>query len=106
MHLLTIDRNGLLSLEGLCAIIASAIALLVLYIHCYASEHLTADLMAIGDIFYDSTWYRLPVKQQKLLVLPIQRATQEFRLKGSGLIDCSLAVFLSVKISISSFASI
>lgn len=62
----------------------------------YLSEWITADLLAVGDTFYDSPWYWLPAKQQRILTLPIQRAQRAFRLKGLGLFDCSLVFFLTV----------
>lgn len=58
----------------------------------------TTDLLEIGDIFYNSAWYRLPIKEQRLLALPIQRSQREFRLSGLGFLDCSLAVYSSVKL--------
>lgn len=66
------------------------------YIYCYLSEQLTADLLDIGDIFYSSVWYKLPVNLQRLVTLPILRSQWPILLSGLGLIDCSLSVFLSV----------
>lgn len=65
-------------------------------ISCVFSEVITHDLCTIADIFYGYAWYRLPVKQQKLFILPIQRANKALRLTGLGLVDCSLRVFASV----------
>ena len=72
----------------------------------YLSEWITQDLLGIGDMFYDSPWYRLPTKRQKLMVLPLQRAQRELRLKGLGLFDCSLAVFATVTYSFIAFTTI
>lgn len=69
---------------------------LITFFYFYLSEWITADLLAIGDHFYDSPWYLLPVKQQRLLMLPICRAQRVFRFKGLGLFDCSLEVFSMV----------
>lgn len=66
------------------------------FIYFYFSERFTSNLLEIGEIFYHSSWYRLPKKQQNQVLLPIQRAQREFRLKGLGLFNCSLPVFLSV----------
>lgn len=63
----------------------------------YIAEWITSDLLSVGDHFYNSDWFQLPVRQQQLLVLPIQRAQRELRFKGLGLFDCSLPVFTSVK---------
>lgn len=60
------------------------------------SDWITSDLMAIDEFFYNSPWYRLPARQQRLLTLPMQRAHREIRLTGLGLVDCSLPVFAAV----------
>lgn len=105
MNLFAIELNGVFSLQGLNAILASLFILMLMFGYCFASECVTSDLMEIGDIFYNSPWYRLPLKQQKLLTLPIQQAQREFRLSGLGLVDCSLEVFSSVKLNTAIFGS-
>lgn len=65
---------------------------------CLLSELITSALLKIGDVFYDSMWYRLPPRQQKLLGLAIQRGQQVFYLKGLGLIYCSLYTFFQVNL--------
>lgn len=72
------------------------LTLFMAFSYFYLSEWITTDLLEIGDHFYDSPWYRLPVKQQRLLMLPILRTERVFRLKGLGIFDCSLAVFSAV----------
>lgn len=84
------SMNFILALSGLAAIIAST------YICCYLSDRMTRALSEIGDIFYAVTWYELPVKQQKPLILSIQRAQKEFRMSGLGFVECSLRVFSTV----------
>lgn len=71
--------------------------IMLTFAHYYLSERVTFDLLEIGAIFYNLTWYQLPVKQQRLITLPIARAQREFRLRNLNLSDCSLAVFLSVR---------
>lgn len=71
--------------------------LMQMIIYCQLSENVTLDLLAAGDIFYESLWYRLPVRVQKLYMLPIQRSQREFRVTGLGIIECSLRVFASVR---------
>lgn len=66
------------------------------YIYCMLSENATLDLGKIGNIFFNCAWYQLPVKQQKLFVMPIQRGQIEFRMTGLGLVKCSLRVFTAV----------
>lgn len=86
-------------IETLFAFTDSLFMILITFMYCYLSEWVTSDLLEIGDLFYNSAWYRLPVKQQRLLTLPIGRAQREFRLSGLGLFDCSLALFSSVEYS-------
>lgn len=68
------------------------------YIYCYLSEQITSDLVDIGDIFYGSDWYGMPVKFQKLVALPILRSQREIQLSGLELIDCTLTIYLSVSL--------
>lgn len=65
-------------------------------IFCLLSELITAALLRIGDAFYESMWYRLPPRQQKLLGLPIQRSQRVFYFEGLGLIYSSLYTFVRV----------
>lgn len=95
-NLFIIETNDALSFPIIVAL-ADVITLVGLsFIYFYVSERITSKMMEIGDIFYHSAWYRLPTKQQSCLILPIQRAQREFRLRGLGLYDCSLPVFFSV----------
>lgn len=88
------------------SILGLAISLLSTYAYCFLSEFVTYKLSDIGDHFYNCAWYRLPIKHQKLLVLPIQRAQVEFRITGLGLVECSLRVFSSVILKSNIFITI
>lgn len=96
-NLYAVEISDILSLEVVVASFDLAITLGLLFAYCYLSDWMTADLFEIGYVFYNSSWYRLETKRQRLLVLPIQRANRLVRLKSLGLFDCSTAVFLSVK---------
>lgn len=65
--------------------------------YCNQSENVTSDLSATGDLFYHSLWYRLPIKLQKLYIIPIQLSQKEFRLTGLGMIECSLRIVATVQ---------
>lgn len=95
--LFAVELNELISIETLVAFINLIVVLVIMFIYCYLSEWVTSDLLEIGEIFYNSPWYELAVKEQQLLTLPIQRAHRVFRLKGLGLFECSLFVFSSVR---------
>lgn len=68
----------------------------ITFVYCFLSERITTELLAIAEVFYYSAWYQLPVKQQRIVMLPIARSQREFRLTCLGFIDCSLPVFSSV----------
>lgn len=95
-NLLVVELNGTINLEIFVAFVDLGVVLGLTIGYYYPAEWITSDLLMIGDHFYESYWYRLPAHQQKLLVLPIQRAQRELRLKGLGLFECSLSVFLTV----------
>lgn len=95
-NLLAVELNDSINLGLLIAFADMAFVMAITGVYFFHSEWITSDLLEIGDNFYNSAWYLLPVKQQRLLALPIQRAEREFRLKGLGLFECSQAAFLSV----------
>lgn len=88
-----IDFNLLLNLDCLLTY------LIICYIYCHFSENMTTKSFEIGDIVYNSFWYKMSIKEQKIIILMIQQSQKEFRLSGLGLIDCSLATFLTVTIN-------
>lgn len=92
-----IELNDTLSQETYVAFLDMYLILGLVFAYYYLSERITADLFKIADIFYNSAWYRLKAKQQRLLVLPIQRAREEVRLTGLGIFECSLPVFATVR---------
>lgn len=95
-NLYVLEVSGTVNMEAVVAIVDMLLSIAVTFVCFYIAEWISIYMLDIADIFYDSPWYRLPVEQQKLLVLPIQRAQRQFRLKGLGMFDCSLAVFSSV----------
>lgn len=95
-NLFVFESNDKFNMEMVTASVDLSFMLGLTFVYFYFSERITADLSEVGEIFYNSPWYQLPVKQQKLMTLPIQRAQRVFRLQCLGLCDCSLAVFASV----------
>lgn len=94
--LFVFELNESINLEVASAFIDVMGCLGLSFAHFYLSERITTDLLDIGDIFYNSPWYRLPKKRQKLVMMPIIRAGRVFRLTGFGLFDCSLEMFSAV----------
>lgn len=88
--------------------------LLPTFVICNLSEHLTTALYSIGDIFYNFHWYRLSQKQQKAILLNIQRSQKEFRMAGFGFgFECfcfskclfSFYIFFSVCLPVFSYSN-
>lgn len=96
VYLFTIQVTELFSFGSLVSFVGILCIVGPTYIYCMLSENITIKIYEIGDGFYNIAWYRLPIKQQKLFILPIQRSQSEFRLMGLGLVDCSLGVFSAV----------
>lgn len=93
---LIVLEAGDLSMEVAFAIFDLVSMSVLTFTYCLLSEILTTSLVEVSTNFYASPWYLLTAKQQYLLQFPIQRAQNEFRLKGLNIVDCSLAVFSSV----------
>lgn len=70
--------------------------MLVCYLYCDLSEQITGHSIEIGDIVYASLWYESTPRHREALALIILRSQKEFRLKGFGLVNCSLPRFLMV----------
>lgn len=100
VYMIGIESNSNFSVSFLVSIVGLTDTILSTYAYCFLSEYVTYELSSIGDHFYNGAWYRLPVKQQQLFILPIQRAQLEFRINGLGIVECSLRVFASVKFNI------
>lgn len=96
VHMLEIYSNRNYDVSFFISIVGIATIIIATYIYCYLSEFFTHELCMIGDHFYNCDWYRLPIKQQQMFIMPIQRAQVEFRMTGLGIIECSLRVFSSV----------
>lgn len=97
-NLFAMESIGGLNFEILMAFMNSFFMLTLTLAYFYLSERVTTDLMAIGDVFYNSSWFnRLKAKQQMLVVLVLQRAQREVRLTGLGLFDCSMPIFSAVR---------
>lgn len=97
--LFAVDRNvGSFDFDTIFCVLTLAAALSSTFIYCYYADKITRNLIEIGDIFYHTNWYGLPLKAQKLLVFSIQIAQKPFLFSGYGIFDCSLEIFVSVRI--------
>lgn len=63
---------------------------------CYLSSRTTSCLVSIGHHAYTSSWYSMPVNQQKCIRMIISYGQIERRYSGYHLIDSSMISFLKV----------
>lgn len=96
--LFVVESTNLFSLKMLVALIGMFSILLPTFFYCLLSERVTYALDLVGDAFYECSWYRLRLDQQRLFLLPILRAQRSFQIMGLGIVGCSLGAFLSVDI--------
>lgn len=66
------------------------------YVTCHYATNATQRVYSITDLVYASKWYMLPVNEQRLLILILNRAQKPPLLQGYGIITCSMASFLRV----------
>lgn len=99
-NLYVLDASDSFNVDMLNASLDLLVIVALTFAYFYPSEQFTTNLLEIGDIFYDSTWYKqLTAKQQILIILAMQRAQREIRLTGLGLFNCSLPIFQAVRIT-------
>lgn len=95
-NLFVLESNNIFSFDGIVASYEVLCYGTLTFIYCYLSDAITSNLYDIGDSFFGCAWYILPIQQQKMFIVPIQRSQRRFHLTGLALADCSLKNFLSV----------
>lgn len=69
----------------------------MVYILCHYAEKLTTQSFKVTRMVYsDLLWYQMPIRQEKTIIMPLQRAQLQFRLEGYGIYSCSLHLFVTV----------
>lgn len=96
LSLFALQSNSLVSIDTIISMYEMFSIVVETFIYCHLSDQATTHLLNVEDIFYDCVWYMLPVKQQKLFILPMQRAQRQFYFSGLGMVDCSLETFAKV----------
>lgn len=87
----TFDTSMILGLQSLVTY------LMIGYLYCRLSENMTEKCFEIGDVVYNNLfWYKMSVNERKCIMFIIRQSQKEFRLKGLGMINCSLATYLTV----------
>lgn len=103
-NLLLLDSTDHMDLRIATSLYNMATITSLTLVFCLASESITEALFGVGDAFYESPWYCLPIQHQKQLILIIARSQRELRLEGLGLIFCSLETFGRVIFQIQKFS--
>lgn len=95
VYMLGIETSRVLGLPFFVSLGALLTIVVLTLVYCLVAEHISHDLSGIGDMFYQCAWYRLPLHQQRLFIMPIGRGHKVLRMAGLGLIECSLPSFAS-----------
>lgn len=66
------------------------------YVVCYFISSLNIEMATIGDIAYNSPWYRMSRNETIVVQMIIRRSQQSCELKGLDVFVCSLETFLKV----------
>lgn len=91
-----VDESKGMSPSNNTAALSVLTVLLPTFLFCKLSENVSVRLLLIDDAFYGCSWYYLNASQQKLILMATQRAQKEFRMRGLGIVNCSLEMFLTV----------
>ncbi|KAL6429654.1 hypothetical protein ACFW04_007522 [Cataglyphis niger] len=85
---------------GLAILVRSVLYYLVMnleaFIYCSAGEYLNAKSKMIGDAAYDSLWYNVTSKQNRIVHLVILRSQKRLTITIGKIMDLSLERFTSV----------
>lgn len=68
------------------------------FIFCYYANITTDRISYISDSVYDLNWYDYPSKQQKYMILIINRSNKSIFFSGLNLVRCTLETFGKVSI--------
>ncbi|XP_067205422.1 uncharacterized protein [Linepithema humile] len=67
------------------------------FIYCFAGEYLSAKSKMIGDAAYDSFWYDVTLKKNRIVLLVILRSQKRLSITIGKIMDLSLERFTSVR---------
>lgn len=70
--------------------------LAVNWLLCYILTTSAMNMMSIGDIIYNLSWYELSRDEQFIVQTIIRRSQKAFELKALGVFACSLEIYLKV----------
>lgn len=70
---------------------------LTLFLYSYFGAVTTFEFLLYGVHLYESDWYKMPIEQQKYMILIIRNAQEDLCFTGSKLFVMDLATFSRVK---------
>lgn len=80
----------ILFISGIALVVTTSITLAF----CYLSTRMTEKLSALGDVGYNSLWYKYPDHSCQAFILKLIILTQRPRyFSGYGIVSCTLEVF-------------
>ncbi|KAL0134001.1 hypothetical protein PUN28_001125 [Cardiocondyla obscurior] len=72
------------------------------FVICLAGEHLSFKSKLIADATYESLWYELPSRQNKIIIFMIMRSQRRLAITAGKMMDVSFETFTNImKASIS-----
>lgn len=89
--------NGLNNFEIFLSLNNQLIQTIFCYVLCFFATKITYIVDEFSLITYDSNmWYNFRLREQKYILLMLQRSQQSFRFTGLGIINATMATFLNV----------
>lgn len=85
-----------ISFESVACINAMFLQFISTYALCHFSTNLTTKSTKMFDAIYNTTWYSLPLQQQKMITPMIRQGQTPFVLNGFNIISCSKETFVMV----------
>lgn len=82
------------TIEGLLCV---PLALFWVFIYCHLSSRTSNQLIAFGDVAFQSCWYKYPIELRKYLTLTIARGQVRFNFSGLNIFYCNTATFATVR---------
>lgn len=73
-----------------------AILLLWFFLFCHFGDRITHRFNDVADALYELTWHKLPLDQQKMLIMMIAFGQKSVYLRGFGDTRCTHEAFIKV----------
>lgn len=83
-------------MDSLYNIATSVTPLILFFLTCDLCNHLSQQFSCIGDAYYETSWYILPVGMQKNWPIVIDFGQLEIGLQGLGKTHCNRVLYSQV----------